>query len=172
MSQKLVSAVDNKLKNLEDNEIVESVILVGDSNSFVESFDVHGISDLESKVELVSSSHKLSRRILSLNKSTIAVYSGKFNGTAYGMFSACKYKVGTPSSSFAMTDLLQGILPFGGVAFRLSNSSTPYGVEIGRYLASSCSSLEAIDMLQLGICLLYTSPSPRDATLSRMPSSA
>ena len=25
---------------------------------------------------------------------------------------------------------------------------------------------------QLGCCLLYTSPSPRDATLSRMPSSA
>ena len=25
---------------------------------------------------------------------------------------------------------------------------------------------------ELGICLLYTSPSPRDATLSRMPSSA
>ena len=29
----------------------------------------------------------------------------------------------------------------------------------------------AISVL-LGICLLYTSPSPRDATLSRMPSSA
>ena len=32
-----------------------------------------------------------------------------------------------------------------------------------------------VDMLMLGycsICLLYTSPSPRDATLSRMPSSA
>ena len=27
-------------------------------------------------------------------------------------------------------------------------------------------------LLQTGICLLYTSPSPRDATLSRMPSSA
>ena len=26
--------------------------------------------------------------------------------------------------------------------------------------------------VQLNICLLYTSPSPRDATLSRMPSSA
>ena len=25
---------------------------------------------------------------------------------------------------------------------------------------------------QIGFCLLYTSPSPRDATLSRMPSSA
>ena len=29
-----------------------------------------------------------------------------------------------------------------------------------------------LDLLETNICLLYTSPSPRDATLSRMPSSA
>ena len=29
-----------------------------------------------------------------------------------------------------------------------------------------------LENLKWGICLLYTSPSPRDATLSRMPSSA
>ena len=28
------------------------------------------------------------------------------------------------------------------------------------------------ELALIGICLLYTSPSPRDATLSRMPSSA
>ena len=28
------------------------------------------------------------------------------------------------------------------------------------------------NITQVGVCLLYTSPSPRDATLSRMPSSA
>ena len=28
------------------------------------------------------------------------------------------------------------------------------------------------ELISLNICLLYTSPSPRDATLSRMPSSA
>ena len=28
------------------------------------------------------------------------------------------------------------------------------------------------ELEKLGVCLLYTSPSPRDATLSRMPSSA
>ena len=31
---------------------------------------------------------------------------------------------------------------------------------------------EAIDQLSIGNCLLYTSPSPRDRTRSRMPSSA
>ena len=28
------------------------------------------------------------------------------------------------------------------------------------------------DLIEFDVCLLYTSPSPRDATLSRMPSSA
>ena len=32
--------------------------------------------------------------------------------------------------------------------------------------------VRALPRMQLGTCLLYTSPSPRDATLSRMPSSA
>ena len=32
--------------------------------------------------------------------------------------------------------------------------------------------IQSIGSAKLDICLLYTSPSPRDATLSRMPSSA
>ena len=40
-------------------------------------------------------------------------------------------------------------------------------------LGGVCGTLIAALLIgQLGICLLYTSPSPRDATLSRMPSSA
>ena len=38
-------------------------------------------------------------------------------------------------------------------------------------LALADAALEASDILLIS-CLLYTSPSPRDATLSRMPSSA
>ena len=37
---------------------------------------------------------------------------------------------------------------------------------------SDATELKADDIVQFGSCLLYTSPSPRDATLSRMPSSA
>ena len=38
--------------------------------------------------------------------------------------------------------------------------------------AATALKVTAQDLEQLGVCLLYTSPSPRDATLSRMPSSA
>ena len=54
------------------------------------------------------------------------------------------------------------------------NSSNPE-LEIGRLVASGPMAVKANDIQfssQVEICLLYTSPSPRDATLSRMPSSA
>ena len=59
------------------------------------------------------------------------------------------------------------------------------GVSVINFLRQALSARKGIDlsilelrlsimewMDRLGICLLYTSPSPRDATLSRMPSSA
>ena len=54
----------------------------------------------------------------------------------------------------------------GGVIFKMKND--PRVTWIGKYLRKY-----SIDEApQLWNCLLYTSPSPRDATLSRMPSSA
>ena len=49
----------------------------------------------------------------------------------------------------------------------------PFDYEI-RNLNISVASLLTTQMIErrIGDCLLYTSPSPRDATLSRMPSSA
>ena len=43
---------------------------------------------------------------------------------------------------------------------------------VGQWLALDSSQISWLLPMQLFTCLLYTSPSPRDATLSRMPSSA
>ena len=49
---------------------------------------------------------------------------------------------------------------------------TPFVDEPGLKPAVDFESYKALVEWQLEACLLYTSPSPRDATLSRMPSSA
>ena len=54
-----------------------------------------------------------------------------------------------------------GIAIFGGFAAGVINT-----------LAGSGSAITLTILTELLGCLLYTSPSPRDATLSRMPSSA
>ena len=68
---------------------------------------------------------------------------------------------------------LTGMLAFGLVVLRYSGVGITIEVESylwGSLLLTSSQDLDLIS--SISICLLYTSPSPRDATLSRMPSSA
>ena len=75
---------------------------------------------------------------------------------------------------------LQGLMGlFGGIATVLAKSPALTATAIGGILAGKYlfSRGEQVAITTLGVragtaCLLYTSPSPRDATLSRMPSSA
>ena len=57
--------------------------------------------------------------------------------------------------------------------FRITREVGRLKAECGLPPADPAREAEQIARLrQLAVCLLYTSPSPRDATLSRMPSSA
>ena len=57
---------------------------------------------------------------------------------------------------------LSVLAPEGGVIQLETNPVDPYSVNVGYLVIGG----------NMYVCLLYTSPSPRDATLSRMPSSA
>ena len=51
-------------------------------------------------------------------------------------------------------------------------SGTPNSVKVGKVTRAQLEEIAKTKDPDLTACLLYTSPSPRDATLSRMPSSA
>ena len=53
--------------------------------------------------------------------------------------------------------------------YRIIHPNTAYPMDVVRYL--KCAAGRKL-IIQCGDCLLYTSPSPRDRTRSRMPSSA
>ena len=55
------------------------------------------------------------------------------------------------------------------IAFEVQDDYLYFGKENPQHLADKMSALTGMDV---EICLLYTSPSPRDRTRSRMPSSA
>ena len=62
-----------------------------------------------------------------------------------------------------------GRLEIGFARAFLPNEFETFGIDIEE---SRARYEEGVEQIQALLCLLYTSPSPRDATLSRMPSSA
>ena len=62
------------------------------------------------------------------------------------------------------------IMISGGIVQKIAPSDDILSEFAPWYPANSVST--DVEVIDIGDCLLYTSPSPRDATLSRMPSSA
>ena len=87
------------------------------------------------------------------SKPVIAAIHGTALGGGLELALHCNFRVAVASAKMGLPEVKLGILPGAGGTQRLPRL---VGVPV------------ALDL----ICLLYTSPSPRDATLSRMPSSA
>ena len=85
-------------------------------------------------------------------------------------------KVKVASVLFAALSALTALLFFwalAGFQLRIERSVLLYAVAFSvAYSASVLALVIAIGCGKLSLCLLYTSPSPRDETSSRMPSSA
>ena len=62
-------------------------------------------------------------------------------------------------------------IPKGATSLHVSAAGLPQRTLKGEELRSALASGEPLEIV-LGVCLLYTSPSPRDKRQSRMPSSA
>ena len=60
----------------------------------------------------------------------------------------------------------------GILADEMGLGKTVQSISFLAYLAEENKDIVLTWLFELKVCLLYTSPSPRDATLSRMPSSA
>ena len=104
-----------------------------------------------------------------------AQYQGKF--TSYMMATAFSYSTKLSStSSFGMNAKIsyQHLVEIGTGSEKGKGTSTDFGFDLG-YMKKGFLTPRidlGVTMTNIGPCLLYTSPSPRDGLLSRMPSSA
>ena len=74
------------------------------------------------------------------------------------------------TAAFTATDPVTVVSPRAGLVMENDAKVKYRGIQVGKVRKISYDGQQA--RLQLQICLLYTSPSPRDRTRSRMPSSA
>ena len=81
-----------------------------------------------------------------------------------------EYRAGmTPSSVYELTQRNHDVFVETNLGAGIGHCDDAYAAAGATVLATAD---EVFEKAQMIVCLLYTSPSPRDATLSRMPSSA
>ena len=91
----------------------------------------------------------------------------RFIAETNGILNIQDYGSGSWYNNIRCTGNTGGVNLYHNNALRIETTS--YGISIGQNTAGSISGQAGIE---IGNCLLYTSPSPRDRTRSRMPSSA
>ena len=95
---------------------------------------------------------------------------GKIDAATFSNNVAVTNGDATVTKNAADTVAQGDILELGGVAYVVAQVTSTTSIELHKVYAGSTNA--ALSGAVRRTCLLYTSPSPRDATLSRMPSSA
>ena len=156
----------------EDSNVKVIAITGAGGRSFASGSDLSEVLDRDFKKALEPIVQGLADKLEKTPKPTIAAIDGICMGGGLEVALGCDLRIATPGSKFATPEGRLGIIPGGGATARLPRI---VGKGWGMEMMLMGEPIDADRALQIGLvtrCLLYTSPSPRDLSTSRMPSSA
>lgn len=146
LSAETTSMLRDRVEILQPNTAVKALVFASVTPEF---FSVGLASDANN--EDLESMYEMSDAIKYSKTDTIVVYGGALTGTAFAAFADSKFRLGTPSFSFRINEIVdQGILPRGGLAHYFFRSSEE-GKSFARYLAISGQEVRADDMFALNM---------------------
>ena len=174
----MMAEVANALAALETDDAIGCVILTGSEKAFAAGADIKEMSDLDYLGIYKNDIFKNHEAISSFRKPIIAAVAGYALGGGCEIAMMCDFIIASENAKFGQPEINLGVMPGIGGTQRLIRAIgkskamdmclTGRMMDAQEALASNLVSR----VVPLDDCLLYTSPSPRDATLSRMPSSA
>ena len=158
-----------------DRDDVRAVVVYGGERVFAAGNDVKEMADM-SYTDMVKRSGPLQSAVTAvarIPKPVVAAVTGYALGGGCELALAADFRIAADNATLGQPEVLLGIIPGAGGTQRLSRLVGPSRAKdiifTGRFVKAD--EALAIGMVDK-VCLLYTSPSPRDGLLSRMPSSA
>lgn len=137
------------------NNIAVSAIMVSsrihpdlvDENDFSVGLAVTPGSE---EYNIVEQAQTLAKAVYDHKTITMVAYEGFTSGTAYGLFAGSKYRLATSDTMVKLTELTQGLLPIGGLAYHFCRASDE-GLAFARYIGFSQKCLESAELYSLGL---------------------
>ena len=152
------SMLRDRVESLQRNTAVKALVFA----SITPDFFSTGL-DPNSTIDDLQSLHDMSASIKDSETATVAVYGGDMSGTGFAAFAESRYRLGTPSFSFRINEIVElGILPRGGLAHYFFRSSED-GRSFARYLAVSGQEVRADDMFALNMITHLVEEDPQSS---------
>ena len=143
--------LSKKLKEWEDDNAVERVILLGEGNHFCAGGDVKSVHlsgpFSELKREFFSKEYSLNLQIKNFPKPYLSIWKGVVMGGGVGLSIYGDYRIATDSTKFAMPETSIGFFPDVGGSFFLSRMEN----NIGKYLGLTGELIQCKDLLNFGL---------------------
>ena len=145
LTSHVTMALQEKLRVYEGNAAVSALFFASQSADVFSTAAV-GTSDKKAMQSLSN----FVQALAAYKKPTLAVYSGRMNGTAYAAFAGSTYLLGGPSLSLVVDELSVGKIPSAGFAFQFKKCGA-YGAAMARYFAVSRRDVRGDDLYALGL---------------------
>lgn len=131
ITESILQTIKSKMELYSEIETISAVMVTSMSPEFFSSgLQSRFLEDRTTRKQFVSTANELSELFGNSDKETVGVFSGEIDSTVFGIFATAKHRLGTDSTRFRMSDLLNGRLPIGGgIAHHLANTS-PQGYAV------------------------------------------
>ena len=151
LSLNMAIQLSNKLKEWENDNTVERVLLLGEGKHFCAGGDVKNVhlSGPFSKLkrEFFSKEYSLNLQIKNFPKPYLSIWKGVVMGGGVGLSIYGDYRIATDSTKFAMPETSIGFFPDVGGSFFLSRIEN----NIGKYLSLTGELIQCKDLLNFGL---------------------
>jgi enoyl-CoA hydratase/carnithine racemase len=169
----MLTTIKDKLTLYAGLPTVTAIVFSSSSPDFFSSgLETRLLDEKSRRKQLLAAANETSALLKATDRETIALVNGEVDSVVFGVLATAKFRVGTETTKFQVTDLRDGRLPLGGgLAHHLIKSSEHglavgssnfsclsrvakycfYFVQLARYLALSGRSLTAHDLYVLGL---------------------
>lgn len=149
-----LASISKKLRIFSSNPSVAAVMFSAridpskaDENTFSSGLD---FTADKPNLDVLLAAQGLAKEVSSLRPISLAVYEGLCTGSPFGVFAGSRLRLGTSDTVLHITELAQGVLPIGGLAYHMARGCKD-GVAMARYLAVAQRPVECVELYSLGL---------------------
>lgn len=132
ITESMLTTIKDKLTLYAGLPTVTAIVFSSSSPDFFSSgLETRLLDEKSRRKQLLATANEASALLKATDRETIALVNGEVDSVVFGVLATAKFRVGTETTKFQVTDLRDGRLPLGGGLAHHLIKSSEHGLAVG-----------------------------------------